>query len=85
MNFNWNSSLNAVVKIKNNEIFGASAGTATVTVSNSDGTIRRLTVKVVDKGLTLALPQFSFGTIKNSAEGLVLSFEYFGVCLGIGQ
>lgn len=71
-NFTWSAVPQRVVKVNNGEIFGMSEGTATVTVSNPVSGVRRtVTVKVVDKDLSLALPSISFDVIENSDKNLV--------------
>lgn len=67
--FTWNSSNPLRVSVKNGEIFGVSAGTTNVTVSN--GRISRsIRVTVQASDITLPLPGISFGLIETAEEGL---------------
>ncbi len=82
-NFTWSAAPQRVVKVNNGEIFGASEGTATVTVSNPVSGVRRtVTVKVVKKDVSLALPSISFGVIENSDKNLVKAFGTVDVNAG---
>ena len=64
-NFTWSLDSYDVIDIKNGEIFGKRTGDAVVTVVGN-GTIKRVKVHVIDKGLTLPTPTLSFGVIENS-------------------
>ena len=64
-NFTWSLDSYDVIDIKNGEIFGKRTGDAVVTVVGN-GTMKRVKVHVIDKGLTLPTPTLSFGVIENS-------------------
>ncbi len=70
-NFTWAvTSGTSNVAVKNGEIVGLKAGSATVTVSN--GTVTRsIRVTVNDSDKTLSTPSISFGTIINASEAPV--------------
>lgn len=73
-NFNWQSLDTSVVKVKNGEVFGVSAGTATVRVSGGNGSAYNwadVTVTVNESNNTLGRPSVSFGTIFNSDDAPV--------------
>ncbi len=70
-NFTWTSSSNSVARVKNGEIFGASQGTAYITVRGADGASKRITVNVVPSNTVLPSPTISFGTIENASGSLV--------------
>ena len=69
-NFKWESSNPAVVKVKDGEIFGVKAGTATITVYGGNKQSQKLKIIVEDKGLTLKNPNINFNVIEN-AQGSI--------------
>ncbi len=69
-NFKWQSTNPAVVKVKNGELFGVSAGTARIIVSGG-GKTETINVTVTKESKTLGVPTLSFGTILNSDDAPV--------------
>ncbi|MDE6075158.1 MAG: leucine-rich repeat protein, partial [Clostridia bacterium] len=56
------------VQVKNGEIFGVSAGTATVTATGGGGKTEMIRVTVTESDTTLRVPSVSFGTMINYAD-----------------
>lgn len=69
-NFNWGTTRPDIAAVKNGEIVGLSAGTATINVSSGsvNHTIR---VTVSDTKRNLATPTISFGNMKNYSDSIV--------------
>ncbi len=70
-NFEWESSRNSVLRVKNGEIFGVRPGTAKVTVTGKDGYSKSVTVNVVESSTVLNTPNISFGTIVGANNNIV--------------
>ncbi|MGN0804447.1 MAG: leucine-rich repeat protein [Candidatus Coproplasma sp.] len=66
-NLQWATYDDSVVKVKNGELFGVSAGTAIVVVS-AGGESQLIEVTVKDSNVSLKTPSVSFGTILNSED-----------------
>lgn len=69
-NFNWGTTRSDIAAVKNGEIVGLSAGTATISVSNGSVS-RTIRVVVSDKKRDLATPTISFGNMKNYGDSVV--------------
>lgn len=72
-NFIWSTSNSRVVKVKNGEIFGVSAGTARVTAVGANGKSQAIKVTVTESDATIKLSSVSFGTILNTDDTPVLA------------
>lgn len=70
-NFKWSSNNRSVADVKNGEIVGLSAGTATITIEGSNGSRQTVKVVVKETSKTLATPSISFGTILDGDEKIV--------------
>ncbi|MDE5789129.1 MAG: leucine-rich repeat protein, partial [Clostridia bacterium] len=67
-NFVWRTTNPDTVQVKNGEIFGVSAGTATVTATGGGGKTEMIRVTVTESDRTLRVPSVSFGTMINYAD-----------------
>lgn len=70
-NFVWRTTNPDTVQVKNGEIFGVSAGTATVTATGGNGKTEMIRVTVTESNTQLRAPSLTFGTILNYAENPV--------------
>ncbi len=71
-NFNWSSNRNRVAQVRNGEIVGLSAGTATITVDNGRNATQKITVTVSEQVANYpSVPTVSFGPIKTDVDALV--------------
>lgn len=70
-NFVWRTTNPDTVQVKNGEIFGVSAGTATVTATGGNGKTEMIRVTVTESNTQLRVPTVSFGTILNYVENPV--------------
>ncbi|MGN0807881.1 MAG: leucine-rich repeat protein [Candidatus Coproplasma sp.] len=75
-NFSWSSDNESIAIVKNGEVFGVAAGTTTINVSGGSKS-STITVTVSESNKTIKTPSISFGTMLNSddnpvkAEGVV--------------
>ncbi|MDE6790596.1 MAG: leucine-rich repeat protein [Clostridia bacterium] len=67
-NFVWRTTNPDTVLVKNGEIFGVAAGTATVTATGANGRTEMIRVTVTESDRTLKVPTVSFGTMINYAD-----------------
>lgn len=70
-NFEWASSRDRIVRVKNGEIFGVRPGTADITVRGKDGASQSVKVTVVESNTVLTTPNVSFGTVVGANGNLV--------------
>ena len=72
-NFNWSSNRNTVARVRNGEIVGLKAGTATITVDNGRNGSQQINVTVTNNVSSsyLSAPTVSFGPIKTDVDALV--------------
>ena len=69
-NYSWTCARPDLLKVKDGEIFGVKAGTATLTVLDSKGTSYQIKVEIKDSQRKLPSPTISFGPIENSKLAL---------------
>lgn len=81
-NFDWSSNNRAVAEVRNGEIVGLSAGTATITVTGSSGIRHSIKVTVTEEKTKLPIPSISFGTIQDGNGSLTRSQSYAAVYPG---
>ncbi|MBE5751506.1 MAG: hypothetical protein E7357_03750 [Clostridiales bacterium] len=69
-NFSWTTDSPSVAQVKDGEIVGLSAGTATISVSNRKGGVEKINVTVTNTVKSIPEPSISFGVIKTAGEAL---------------